>query len=65
MDGEVFLHCGELDCVVLEGGNRDLFVEINKQIGLGAIPEPEQKPGVTVTHTLRGVPAVAAASALN
>jgi len=65
MDGEVFLHCGELDCVVLEGGNRDLFVEINKQIGLGAIPELEQKPGVTVTHTLRGVPAVAAASALN
>src|ERR1700687_824246 len=52
MDGEVFLHCGELDCVALEGGNRDLFVEINKQIGLGAIPEPEQKPGVTVTHTL-------------
>jgi hypothetical protein len=65
MDGEVFLHCGELDCVVLEGGNRDLFVEINKQIGLGAIPEPEQKPGVTVTHTLRAVPAVAAASAFN
>jgi hypothetical protein len=65
MDGEVFLHCGELDCVVLEGGNRDLFAEINKQIGLGAIPGPEQKPGVTVTHSLRGFPAAAGASALN
>jgi len=42
LDGGVFLHCGELDCVVLEGGDRALFVEINKQVGLGAIPEPEQ-----------------------
>jgi hypothetical protein len=34
-------------------------------VGLGAIPEPEQKPGVTVTHGLRGFPAAAGASALN
>src|SRR6266851_4433564 len=65
LDGGVFLRCGELDCVVLEGGDRALFVEINKQVGLGAIPGPEQKPGVTVTHSLRGFPAAAAASALN
>src|SRR6266853_198570 len=65
LDGGVFLHCGELDCVVLEGGDRALFVEINKQVGLGAIPEPEQKPGVTVKVSLRGFPAAAAASALN
>jgi len=64
LNGGVFLHCGELDCVVLEGGDRALFVEINKQVGLGAIPEPEQKPGVTVAHSLRGFPAAVGAGTL-
>ena len=53
LDGGVFLHCGGLDCVVLEGGDRALFVEINKQVGLGSIPEGDQKPNVTVTSTAR------------
>ncbi len=64
LNGGVFLHCGEFDCVVLEGGDRALFVEINKQVGLGAIPEPEQKPGVTVAHSLRGFPAAVGAGTL-
>jgi hypothetical protein len=64
LDGGVFLHCGELDCLVLEGGDRALFVEINKQVGLGAIPEPEQKPGVTITHGVGNVPAAAGTSAV-
>jgi len=58
-DGGVFLRCGELDCVTLEGGDRALFVEISKQVGLGLLPEPGQKPGVTVTNAVKGVPAAA------
>jgi hypothetical protein len=50
-DGGVFLRCGRTDCVVLEGGDRPLFVEINKQIGLGPLPEQDQKLGLTPTKT--------------
>jgi len=53
LDGGVFLHCGGLDCVVLEGGDRALFIEINKLIGLGSMPEGDQKRNVTVTSTAR------------
>jgi len=53
LDGGVFLRCSQLDCIVLEGGDRSLFVEINKQIGLGSLPESDQKPGVTATSTAR------------
>jgi hypothetical protein len=52
-EGGVFLRCGNLDCVVLEGGDRALFVEIIKQIGLGPVPEPDQKLGVTVTSVAK------------
>jgi hypothetical protein len=52
-DGGVFLHCGELDCLVLEGGDRALFADLNKQIGLKPIPEPDQKSSLTVTSTAR------------
>jgi hypothetical protein len=50
-DGGVFLRCGSTDCVVLEGGEGSLFVEINKQIGLGPLPQQDQKPGPTPTKT--------------
>jgi hypothetical protein len=63
LDGGIFLRCGELDCVTLEGGDRALFVEINKQVGLGSLPEPDQKPGVTVTNAVEGVRAAAGAAA--
>jgi len=62
-DGGVFLRCGELDCVTLEGGDRALFVEISKQVGLGLLPEPGQKPGVTVTNAVKDVPAAAKSGA--
>jgi hypothetical protein len=42
-DGGIFLRCANLDCVVLEGGDRALFAELNKQIGFGPLPEPDQK----------------------
>jgi hypothetical protein len=56
-DGGVFLRCAGNDCVILEGGDRALFVEINKQIGLGALPEPDQKLGTVPTKTVQNIPA--------
>jgi hypothetical protein len=63
-DGGVFLRCGDLDCVTLEGGDRALFVEIGKQVGLGLLPEPGQKPGVTVTNAVKDILAPAKFAAL-
>jgi hypothetical protein len=51
-DGGVFLRCSGADCLVLEGGERALFVELNKRIGLGVLPEPDQKPNATPTKTV-------------
>src|SRR5260370_30163014 len=64
LEGGVFLHCGELDCVVLEGGDRALFGEINKQVGLGAIPGPEIQPCDTDMHRLQSLLSAARASDL-
>ena len=50
-EGGVFLRCSALDCLTLEGGDRSLFVEVNKQLGLGIIPEPDQKPATSPTRT--------------
>jgi hypothetical protein len=55
-DGGVFLRCAGSECIVLEGGDRALFVEINKQTGLGPVPEPDQKPGATPTRTVSILP---------
>jgi hypothetical protein len=62
-DGSVFLRCTETDCLVVEGGDRPLFVEINKQLGFGPVPEPDLKPGVTSARTVENVPAAAVTSA--
>jgi hypothetical protein len=62
-DGGVFLRCGSTDCVVLEGGEGSLFVEINKQIGLGPLPEQDQKPGLTPTKTAQNSVTATSASA--
>jgi hypothetical protein len=52
-DGGVFLRCSVMDCLVLEGGDRAVFVELNKQLGLGNVPEPDQKPGMVPTKTVK------------
>jgi hypothetical protein len=52
-DGSAFLRCSELDCVTLEGGDRALFAELNKQIGFGPLPEPEQRPSAAPTKTVQ------------
>jgi hypothetical protein len=50
-DGGVFLRCTATECLTLEGGDRSLFSELNKQLQLGALPEPSQRPGATATRT--------------
>jgi hypothetical protein len=54
-DGGVFLRCSTTDCLVLEGADRGLFIELNKQLDLGPVPEPEHKLGVTPTKTVTNV----------
>jgi hypothetical protein len=51
-DGGVYLRCSGTDCLVLEGGDRALFVELNKKLGLGILPEPDQKSAATPTRTV-------------
>jgi len=52
-DGGVFLRCSGTECLVLEGGDRALFVDLNKQIGLGVLPEPDQKSSAAPTKTVK------------
>jgi len=61
-EGGVFLRCAGADCLVLEGGDRALFIELNKQIGLGPVPQPDLKPGVAVTSTVQNWPAASTAA---
>ena len=38
-EGGVFLRCAETECVTLEGGDRALFIKVNKQLEWAPIPE--------------------------
>jgi hypothetical protein len=38
-DGGVFLRCFEKECVTLEGGDRALFLQLNKELQWGPVPE--------------------------
>jgi hypothetical protein len=38
-DGGVFLRCFEKECVTLEGGDRALFLQLNKQLQWAPVPE--------------------------
>jgi len=55
--GGVFLRCSGTECVMLEGGERSLFSELNKQLDFGALPEPDQRPGAVATKTAGQLPA--------
>jgi hypothetical protein len=61
-DGGVFLHCSASECLTLEGGNRGLFSELDKQLGIGPLPEPDAHPGETSTKTARQVTELAIAA---
>ena len=50
-NGGVFLRCSATECLILEGGDRPLFAELNKQLDFGALPGPDQRPGDTPTRT--------------
>lgn len=63
-DGGVFLRCSGAECVTLEGGDRSLFAELNKQVDFGALPEPDQRPGAAATRTTTQLPAQASIFAL-
>ena len=55
-DRGVFLRCVGTDCVTLEGGDRELFAEVNKQLNWSALPEapryPAQLPASTAGHLI-------------
>jgi hypothetical protein len=51
-DGGTFLRCLRADCLVLEGGERGLFAELNKQLGWGSLPELDQRPTARPTETV-------------
>lgn len=41
--GGVFLRCAGTECVTLEGGDRALFLKLNKELGWGMVPEPPKE----------------------
>jgi hypothetical protein len=47
----VFLRCFGQECITLEGGDRSLFLQWNKQLGWEAIPEEPKKPDDSDTKT--------------
>ena len=52
-EGGIFLRCAETECLTLEGGDRALFLKLNKELGWGSIPEQPKEivaPGVKVTR---------------
>jgi hypothetical protein len=38
-DGGVFLKCQGTECLTLEGGDRGLFLKLNKELGWSEVPE--------------------------
>ncbi len=38
-DGGVFLKCQGAECLTLEGGDRGLFLKLNKELGWGEVPQ--------------------------
>jgi hypothetical protein len=45
LDGGVFLRCFEKECVTLEGGDRALFLQLNKQLQWAPVPEAPKTLG--------------------
>lgn len=56
-DGSVFLHCGNSECLSLEGGSRGVFIKLNKSAALPDVPEqPKQVDKVPAQTTKRELP---------
>lgn len=57
-DGGVFLRCLGSECLTLEGGDRSLFAQLNKQLNWGTIPEDLRQPVDAPVHTARHLPSL-------
>lgn len=42
-EGGVFLKCLGTECITLEGGDRSLFLKLNKELDWGQVPEPPKE----------------------
>jgi hypothetical protein len=56
-DGGVFLRCFQNDCISVEGGDRGLILQWNKNLGWEAIPEEPQKPNDSPVKVTQAIPA--------
>ena len=52
-DGGVFLHCYERECVTMEGGNRALLIQLNKELDWPPLPEEPKVLEKTATEVAR------------
>jgi len=52
-DGGVFLRCFERECVTLEGGNRALLIQLNKDLNWPPVPEEPRALGKTVSESAK------------
>ena len=43
-DGGVFLRCFDRECITLEGGDRALFIKLNKELEWAPVPEQPKVP---------------------
>jgi hypothetical protein len=56
-DGGVFLRCFQNECVTVEGGDRALMLQWNKNLGWEAIPEEPKKPNESEVKVTQAFPA--------
>jgi hypothetical protein len=52
-DGSVFLRCIEKECLTLEGGDRSMFISLNKELNWGAIPDAPKELTKNAIETAR------------
>lgn len=53
-DGGVFLKCLGAECITFEGGDRSLFLKLNKELGWGEVPEQPKEISPVPTKTAQG-----------
>lgn len=51
-EGGVFLKCLGAECITLEGGDRSLFLKLNKELGWGQVPEQPKEMSPDPTKTM-------------
>jgi hypothetical protein len=51
-DGSVFLKCLAAECITFEGGDRSLFLKLNKELDWGEVPEQPKEISPVPTKTV-------------